>query len=202
MRDRQLREIKERLFTPPADMIGQRLHPTTITLIGAAVGVGAAAAAWGAAYGLGLLLWVINRALDGLDGTVARRAGRQSDLGGYVDLLVDFLVYGLIPVGLAASQRDEAVYMAALLLLASFYLNAASWMALAAVLERRGQGAVAVTEKTTITMPGGLIEGAETVGFYVLFFLLPGHLVALFGLMAALVLVTIAQRLVWAIRHL
>jgi hypothetical protein len=47
-------------------------------------------------------------------------------------------------------------------------------------------------------MPSGLIEGAETIIFYTLFLLLPGALVPLFWLMAALVLLTAGQRMVWA----
>ncbi len=51
-------------------------------------------------------------------------------------------------------------------------------------------------------MPSGLIEGAETVVFYCLFLLWPGQVVGLFCVFAALVLVTVGQRLVWAARTL
>jgi hypothetical protein len=81
-------------------------------------------------------------------------------------------------------------------------VNAASWMYLAAILERRGAGAAARGELTTITMPRGLVGGTETVVFYALFLALPRTLVPLFILMTALVLVTVMQRLVWAVRRL
>ncbi len=51
-------------------------------------------------------------------------------------------------------------------------------------------------------MPGGLIEGAETILFYSLFFLFPQAFVPLAGLLAVLVLATAGQRLTWATRHL
>ena len=54
---------------------------------------------------------------------------------------------------------------------------------------------------TAIGMPAGLIEGAETIVFYTLFFLLPAYVGWLFLLMAALVLVTAAQRIWWTYRH-
>ena len=50
-------------------------------------------------------------------------------------------------------------------------------------------------------MPPGLIEGAETIAFYTLFFLLPGQVAWLFGVMALLVFFTAGQRIWWAYRH-
>ena len=75
-------------------------------------------------------------------------------------------------------------------------------MYLAAILEKRNQGTYQKKELTTITMPSGLVGGAETVLFYCVFILWPQQLVVLFVLMGVLVLVTIGQRLIWAVRHL
>jgi hypothetical protein len=50
-------------------------------------------------------------------------------------------------------------------------------------------------------MPPGLIEGAETIAFYTLFFLLPGYTAWLFCVMALLVFFTAGQRIWWAWRH-
>jgi hypothetical protein len=75
-------------------------------------------------------------------------------------------------------------------------------MYLAALLEKRDVGAVDAGELTTITMPAGLIEGAETIVFYTLFLVFPDHAALLFQVMAVAVLFTAAQRLVWAIRTL
>jgi hypothetical protein len=51
-------------------------------------------------------------------------------------------------------------------------------------------------------MPTGLIEGAETIVFYIAFYLFSVYLAPLFWLMAVLVVITAGQRLVWAYRHL
>jgi hypothetical protein len=75
-------------------------------------------------------------------------------------------------------------------------------MYLAALFEKRSTGAAAGGELTAVTMPAGLIEGAETVVFFTLFLLFPGAIVPLFSLMAALVLFTAGQRVAWAIRRL
>jgi phosphatidylglycerophosphate synthase len=202
MIDKALRLPKEWLLTPLARGPLRRIHPTTITVLAATVGVAAAGAAWQGWSMPAVGLWVVNRVLDGLDGTLARTTGQQSDLGAYLDILLDHLVYAAIPLGLALAAGTPAALIALALLLASFYLNGASWMYLAALLEKRNTGAAARGELTTVTMPAGLIEGAETVVFYTLFLLLPGLLVPLFGLMTALVLLTTIQRAVWAVRCL
>lgn len=202
MIDKTLREPKESLLAPLVRGPVRRVHPTAVTIAAAIVGVAAAVAAWQGAYWPALGLWALNRILDGLDGTLARITGQQSDLGAYLDIVLDHVVYVAVPLGLALAAGTPGAYLALALLLASFYINGASWMYLAALLEKRSAGAAARGELTTVTMPGGLVEGAETVVLFSLFLLFPGALAPLFGLMAALVLLTAAQRLVWAARHL
>lgn len=87
-------------------------------------------------------------------------------------------------------------------MLGSFYINAASWMYLAAILERNGAGARARGQLTTVTMPEGLIGGAETLVPYTLILVLPRLLLPLFALTTVLVLATVVQHLVWAARRL
>ncbi len=202
MIDKVLRVPKEQVLAPLAARTLRTVHPTTITVVAWSVGLIAAVAAWQAAYGWALVCWLLNRVLDGLDGTMARQQGRQSDLGGYLDIVLDTVVYAALPLGLALAANTPLGYLSLALLLGSFYINGASWMYLAALLEKRQSGAAAQGELTTVTMPSGLIEGTETVIFYTLFLLFPTALVPLFALMALLVLITAAQRLVWAARHL
>jgi phosphatidylglycerophosphate synthase len=202
MVDKILRVPKEQTLMPLALKLPRSCHPTLLTLGALGVGIGAGLAIWQQAYTVGLALWLLNRVLDGLDGTVARIHGKQSDFGGYLDMVLDTLVYAIIPAALVLAQPSTAAWFGLVLLLSSFYINGASWMYLAALLEKRRYGASAQGELTTITMPGGIIEGTETVIFYTLFLLFPGALVPLFWTMSLLVVVTVAQRLVWALRHL
>lgn len=162
------------------------MPPVVVTLIAFAVGLAAAYCASQRAYGLALGLWLGNRLLDGFDGTLARVHGTATALGAYLDIVLDFVVYATIPLGLAVGAPDPGVPLAAAILLASFYVNAASWMSISGVRES----------------PPGLIAGAETVVLYSLFFVLPASLVLLFRVMAALVALTAIQRIVWAARHL
>ena len=202
MIDKALRVLKESALAPLVRGPLRRVHPTVVTVAAAVLGIAAAVAAWQGAYLLALGPWVANRVLDGLDGTLARITGQQSDLGAYLDIVLDHVVYVAVPLGLALGDGTSAAYLALTLLLASFYINGASWMYLTALLEKRSVGAQARGELTTVTMPAGLVEGAETVVLFTLFLLFPGALVPLFGLMATLVVITAAQRVAWAVRAL
>ena len=205
MFDLHLRPVKERALAPLARALGDGVSPMAVTLLAFVAGIGASVFAARAMMGGALACWIVNRFLDGLDGTLARTRHRQSDLGGYVDVLLDYVVYAAIPIGLvlrAPSAEGSSLGIAALVMVSSFYVNAASWMHLSALLERRGAGAQARGELTSVTMPGGLIGGTETIVFYTLFLLLPAHLVGLFAIMTVLVIVTIVQRLAWSVRGL
>jgi phosphatidylglycerophosphate synthase len=178
------------------------VHPTWLTAASLLVGVAAATAGWLSAFGAGLGLWVLNRVLDGLDGIVARLGGRVTDLGGFLDLVSDFVVYASVPVALALRPGAPPELRAdALLLLAVFYVNTAAWMIPSAILEKRGQGAARRGEPTSVSIPEGIVSGGETVVFYSLFFLFPAWQSGLFRLMAVLTALTVVQRVVWAARH-
>lgn len=202
MMDDALRRVKDVVYQPVAQQVGKSIDPITITLAGGGVGVLAALAGWQGHYTLGLVLWLLNRALDGLDGAVARATGKQSDLGGYIDTLVDFAMYTIIPLGLALSVRDADVLVALAFMLGTFYINAGAFLYLSAILERRSMGAKQRGELTTIHMPHGLIEGGEAIIFYSLFFLLPQALGLLFVILGILVVATTLQHVLWAARHL
>ncbi|MGB5050729.1 MAG: CDP-alcohol phosphatidyltransferase family protein, partial [Caldilineaceae bacterium] len=141
-----------------------------------------------------------NRLLDGLDGVVARIHGKQSDFGGYLDLLLDYVVYLAIPVAFVWATPTAPHIWSLISLLVSYQINSLSWTLLSSLLEK--QQLIGGKRLTSIEMPAGLIEGAETVIFYTLFFLLPAYIPWLFGLMAGLVVVTACQRIWWARRNL
>jgi phosphatidylglycerophosphate synthase len=202
MFDDLLRALKDRLLAPAAHALGPRCPPTAVSLAALAAGL---ASAWLAAdrhYGWALAAWLGNRALDGLDGTLARVHARTSDFGSYLDILCDFAVYALVPIGIVAGAPTPDGWRALAFLLGAFYLNAASWMYLAALIERRGRRAEVAGKATAVAMPAGLIAGTETIVFYGLFLLFPDRLVLLFLTMASLVLVGVAQRAIWATRAL
>ncbi|MEM7030394.1 MAG: CDP-alcohol phosphatidyltransferase family protein [Chloroflexota bacterium] len=203
MFDNTIRQTKDYLLHPVAHRL-PTTHPTTISLIGLLVGLAAAVALWHQAYLWGLGLWLLNRLLDGFDGTVARVNEKQSDLGGYIDIMLDFVVYAIIPIALifGLSEPTQGDYLGLAFLLATFYVNSASWMYLSSILEKRNQGAQAQGELTTVSMPDGIIAGTETVVFYCAFIIWASNASLLFTIMGILVMITVVQRLIWAIRHI
>ncbi len=201
MLDHRLRVYKDVVLRPLAAGM-QNIPPNQITLLAALIGLAAAGAATIPAYGLALGLWLANRVLDGLDGMVARRCERQSDYGGYLDIVLDFAVYAAVPIGLYFGNPSDGTEVGLIALLGSFYINAVSWLYLSAILEKRQAGAEQRGELTAVTMPPGLIGGTETILFYMAFLIWPGQIAWLFALMACLVMVTIGQRLWWAAHNL
>lgn len=201
MLDKVLRIPKERVLVPLARGPLQNIHPNMISLGACAVGIGAGVAAWQHQNGLALGLWYLNRFLDGLDGTVARVNHKQSDFGGYLDIVLDMVAYVSIPLGLAFAYGRLEIFMALAFLFAAFYINSAAWMMLSANLEKRKMGSAANGEMTTVTMPTAIIEGAEAIVFYSLFLLFPSRLAFWFGLLAFLVLVSAIWQVHWGYRY-
>ncbi len=202
MIDRALRGSKDRIVAPLVRGLAGRVAPGWLTALSFGFGVGGGILAGLGWRWLAAATWFAGRVFDGLDGPVARAGTAETDLGGYLDMMADTAGYSAVPLGIAAARADTATWATCAVLLATFYLNTMSWTYLAAIAEKRGEGAAAQEEKTTVHMPSGLIEGTETIVFFVAMLVWPAGAPGLFGLMAALVAVTIGQRLWWAAGHL
>lgn len=199
MLDSTLRPI----IDPPLNRLGRLLAARglpadAVTLAGLALGLAAAAMiALGASGWLALLPLLAGRLADGLDGAIAR-AGRKSDFGGYLDILCDFAVYGAVP--LAFALRDPAANaVAAAVLLTAFYINGASFLGFAILAEKRGMQTRAQGEKS-LYYSAGLLEGTETILFFVAFCLWPTRFAPIALGFAALCLLTTLARLMLARR--
>ena len=191
-----------RYIDPPLDRMGAALHraglsANQVTLIGLGCGLLAATAIALGAYGAGLVLIVISRLADGLDGAVARRAG-ITDFGGYLDIACDFLFYGAIPLGFVlADPAANAVPGAALL--AAFYFNGTTFLGYAVLAERRGLETASRGLKS-LYFTGGLLEGTETILFFVALCLFPQAFGVLALIFAAGCVITGASRVALAWR--
>jgi hypothetical protein len=106
------------------------------------------------------------------------------------------VIYASLPIGLVFGSPSNGRYLALAFLLGSFYVNTASWMYLAAILEKRI--AHNPNTQTTIVMPAGIIGGFETIIAYGIFLLFPSYITILFSIFGILVSITIIQRLIWA----
>jgi phosphatidylglycerophosphate synthase len=193
--------LLRRALAPGLDAAATRLDraglgPDQVTAAGFAVGAGACVAAGFGLWGLAGGLFLANRALDGLDGSLARRRG-ATDRGGFLDIVTDFAVYGGFVLGVAVAEPDARLACAALLL--SYYLSGTAFLAWSSLAERR---AIATREERSLRFVGGLAEGTETTIAYLLFCLFPGAAATIAWVFAGVVGVTALQRVTFATRSL
>jgi phosphatidylglycerophosphate synthase len=167
--------LVRRLIDPALDRAGAALAARGVsadglTALGLVVGLAAAVAIAAGAGTIALILLLTSRLLDGLDGATAR-ASRLTDRGGFIDIVFDFAFYGAIP--LAFAVRDPAANgVPAAVLLFSFYVNGASFLAFAAVAAKRGLES-RVRGVKSIYFTAGLAEGTETIVIFAAMVLLP-----------------------------
>lgn len=168
-----------RLIDPVLDRLAhaaqhRRVTANQVTVAGFLCGVAAIAAIALQSYGLGLVLLLANRLADGVDGALARRTG-STDLGGYLDIVLDFIIYSGAVFGFALAQPDHA--MAAAFLIFSFMGTGSSFLAFAIFAAKRKLDGEAAGNKGFYYL-GGITEGTETILLFVVILLFPGWFAA------------------------
>ena len=159
-----------------------------VTVSGAVVGVAAAVFIAQGFYWVALAFVAANRALDGLDGAIARHT-QPTAWGGYLDSIADYVFYIAVPLGFAWASPENV--WPALLLVSSFTLTAVSFLALAAILAGRDMGHA----QKSFTYTTGLMEGGETIAAFILMCWFPSQFPLLAIIFAGLCLATVGQRL-------
>lgn len=171
------------------------LGANAVTVGGFALGAGAWAALAAAEYPLALGLILANRAADGLDGAVARRVG-MTDLGGYLDIVLDFFFYAGVPFFFAVGRPGDS--LPAAFLVFSFVGTGSSFLAYAALAAKRGLSTEARGRKSIYYL-GGLTEGAETILLFALICLRPDWFAAAAWAFGGLCWATTAGRVAAAV---
>jgi len=197
--------LMRQIIDPPLLLAGRVLarngvQADAVTAFGLVLGLGCAAAIWLGFGMLALALLLASRLCDGLDGAGAA-ARQRTDRGGFLDIVCDFVFYGAVV--LAFALRDPAANaVPAAVLLFSFYVNAATFLAYAAIAARRGLETTSRGHKT-IYFTAGLAEGSETIAVFIAMLLLPEWFAVLAYGFAALVLVTALSRsiIAWTTFH-
>jgi phosphatidylglycerophosphate synthase len=166
----------------------------TLTFIGFAIGMAAAVAIALQHFMAGLVLLLLSRLMDGLDGAVARLT-RPTDRGGFLDITLDFLFYASIPLAFAVADPAQNALPAALLL-ASFMGTASSFLAFAIVAAKRELASTEFPDKSFYFL-GGLTEATETIAAFVAMCLWPQWFAPIACGFAALCAITTALRIGW-----
>lgn len=211
MFDIALRPLKDRIFDPLCAAIPQAVTPLHLTIAAFITGIGSCiSAASGSPIGA-LTLWILNRVLDCLDGAVARQRNQSSDLGGFLDLLGDFIVYSGIPICCAWGIEAGGIWLwiSVAVVEATFHVNNFVLFYVAAVAEKKKavqtkekRNQQAVEELTSVMMRPALIEGAESGAVFTVMLAFPGLTEVLCWFMAVGVAVGTVQRVTWVVKAL
>jgi phosphatidylglycerophosphate synthase len=158
-----------RWIDPPLNRAGNYLASrgvtaNQVTLLGFTLGLTAMLCIALQAYLFGLGLILLSRLCDGLDGAIAR-ASTITDLGGYLDIVLDFIFYSAIVFGFVLAQPEHAT--AGAFLIFSFIGTGTSFLAYSTFAAKRGLTTNLRGEKSLYYL-GGLTEGFETITCLVL----------------------------------
>jgi phosphatidylglycerophosphate synthase len=186
-----------RFIDPPLNRAGiwlaaKRVPANGATLAGLAVGLLAVPLLAYRHYDAALMVILLNRLIDGLDGAIARRVGPTA-FGGYLDIVCDMVFYAAVPLGFALADPEFALWAA--LLLAAFLGTSSSFLARAIMAAQKGEADDQARGQKSFFYAAGIIEGSETIGAFVLFCLFPGAFPELAALLAFLCFWTVIARI-------
>ena len=173
------------------------LSANQMTLTGFGIGLAAAALIGSGQYLVGAGAILLSRLCDGLDGAMARET-RPTDVGGFLDIALDFIFYAAIPLGFAVADPSRNA-LAAATLLAAFVGTMASFLAFAVLATKRRLDSLAYPDKSFYFL-GGLTEATETLACFMAMCLWPQHFALLAYGFAILCLITTVTRIWWGWR--
>ena len=150
-------------------------------------------------YLWGLLLILLNRLGDGIDGALARLTG-STDRGAFLDICLDFIFYSAVVLGFALADPARNS-LAASFLIFSFVGTGSSFLAYAIMAERRSLSDYRLPDKGFYYL-GGLAEGTETIIFFILICLWPSFFPVLAWIFGAICLLGTATRVIYGYQSL
>jgi len=121
---------------------------------------------------LALICIILNRLLDGLDGTLARLS-TPTDRGGFLDIVLDFIFYSSIPLAFALAD-PQANALAAAVLIYAFIGTGCSFLAFATIAAKRQMASTEFPDKSFYYL-GGLTEATETIILFGIMCLFPAY---------------------------
>ena len=196
MLDGAARKVIDPILNLIGPLLARRgITANQVTMTGLGLGLLAAGMIALGAVEAALLPLLASRVADGLDGAVAR-ATQKTDFGGYLDIAADFLFYGAIPMAFVWLD-PTANGMAGAFLLASFYFNGTSFLGFAILAEKQKMQTVSRGVKS-LYFTGGLLEGTETILFFVALCLWEDHFSPLAWGFGILCFVTAGSRILLA----
>ena len=199
MFDRQIQKYTQKPLQYIAKLFLRFISPNQMSLIGFGFGVLMCISIVIDQYFIGILFLFLNRLSDGLDGAMARLIA-PTPLGGYLDIVLDFLVYGGFVLSFGITDQNNTFL--SMTLLFCYIGTGTTFLAKAAILPSLTHQNQNNDIPKSFHYAVGLVEGSETIVFMILCLLFPNLFVYLSSIFIALCLITIVFRIIVCYKEL
>src|SRR6056300_924371 len=183
MFDRQIQKYTQKPLRSIALLFLKFISPNQMTLLGFGFGVLMCVSIVIDQYMIAIIFLFLNRLSDGLDGVMARLKN-PTPLGGYLDIVFDFLIYGGFVLSFGITEQNN------------------TFLAKAAILPSLSHQSQNDDIPKSFHYAVGLIEGSETIAFMILCLLFPNLFVYLSSIFIILCLITIVFRIIVCYKEL
>ena len=186
MFDRQIQKFTQKPLAVMAKIILKLLKPNHMSIIGFMFGLFMCVMIFFQFYLYALILLMLNRLCDGLDGTMARLT-IPTPLGGYLDIVFDFTIYSGFVLAFGLSNTNYNIVSMVLLFL---YIVQTQ-------LDKIPESSEFNQElPKSFYYSSGLIEGTETIIFMVLCLLFPNFYIFISIIFGILCFITFISRVI------
>lgn len=193
MLDRRVLELSRSFLSALAARLAARgIHADQVSWLGFFAGLAAVPLIAMQQSHWAILPILVNRLLDGVDGSLARQVG-PTDRGAFLDIALDFLFYSSIPLAFALADPATNALAAAVLIYA-FVGTGSTFLAFAIIAAKRGLASTAYPGKGFYYL-GGLTEASETIVVFAAMCLFPAWFVPLACVFAVLCGLTTIMRI-------
>ena len=199
MFDRQIQRYIQKPLQYIAKLFLKFISPNHMTLIGFSFGVLMCLFIIIDQYLMAIIFLFLNRLSDGLDGAMARLQ-TPTPLGGYLDIVLDFLIYGGFVLSFGITEQNNTLL--SMILLFCYIGTGSTFLAKAAILPSLTNQTLNEEIPKSFHYAVGLVEGTETIIFMFLCLLFPSLFIYLASIFIFLCLITIVFRIIVFYREL
>ena len=193
MFDRQIQKYTQKPLQYIAKLFLTFISPNHMTLIGFGFGVLMCLSIIIDQYLIAIIFLFFNRLSDGLDGVMARLQ-TPTPLGGYLDIVLDFLIYGGFVLSFGITEQNNTFL--SMILLFCYIGTGSTFLAKAAILPSLNNQNSNEEIPKSFHYAVGLIEGTETIIFMVLCLLFPSLFIYFSSIFILLCITTTIFRII------
>ena len=199
MFDRKIQKYTQKPLQYIAKLFLKLISPNHMTLIGFSFGLLMCLSIIIDQYLIAIIFLFLNRLSDGLDGTMARLQ-TPTPLGGYLDIVLDFLIYGGFVLSFGITEVNNMPL--SMILLFCYIGTGSTFLAKAAILPSLTNQNLKEEIPKSFHYAVGLVEGTETIVFMVLCLLFPSLFIYFSLVFIILCLITIVFRIIVCYKEL